>query len=310
MYLKGHHFLYSQGTSGNQKALELFESALERDPGFARAYAGVSSARTRIGMLGAGDPRIELPKAKAAALKALELDSTVAEAHASLAHILFVWEWDHEAADRAFRKAIALDPDDANTRWVYGISLLDEARFDEAEREFRLARDLEPLMPHANSLLGRYFVARRQPDSAIKYLREAIELGQRVDLGYQQLGHAYLQKRMYAEAIDTFREAAALSGAHDSAHLVYAYAVSGNRAEAEKTLRQILSASPVRYLSPMDMAIAYAGLGRKDEAFQWLDRGVNEHAPFMDNIRVMPGLESLRSDARFADLISRMRPRG
>jgi Tfp pilus assembly protein PilF len=309
LYLRGQFFLTNQGTRGFAEALDMFNAVIARDSSFARAYAAMSSARTRLGILGVRDPAVEMPLAKAAALKALELDSTLAEAHASLAHIFFVWEWNHEAAEPAFRKAIALDPDDARTRNLYGISLLDEARFKDAEREFRLARDLEPLLPHPNSLLGRYFVAIRQPDSAIKYLREAAALGRGVDLAYQQLGHAYLQKGKNAEAIDAFREAAALVGARDSAHLAFGYAVTGNRTEAEKTLRQIMNSQKQRYLSPMDMAIAFAGLGRKDEAFQWLERGVRERAAFMDNIRVMPGLESLRSDPRFNEILRSMRPR-
>jgi TolB-like protein/Tfp pilus assembly protein PilF/tRNA A-37 threonylcarbamoyl transferase component Bud32 len=309
LYLRGQFFLNHQGTPGIPEALEMFERALSKDSAFSRAYAGIASARTRLGILAIRDPDVEMPLARAAAIRALELDSTLAEAHSALAHLYFVVDWNHEAAERAFRKAIALDPDDAYTRILYGISLLDVTRFKEAEREFRVARELEPLLPHPNSLLGRYFVAIRQPDSAIKYLEEATKLGRGVDLGYQQLGHAYLQKGMKAEAIAAFREAASLSGARDSAHLVYAYAVTGDRAEAEKVLRQILSAPAGRYLSPVDMAIAYAGLGRKDEAFQWLERGVRERGPFMDNIRVMPGLESLRSDSRFARILRMMQPR-
>src|SRR5688572_24730938 len=309
LYLKGRFFLNSQGTPGLPLALQHFEKAVQLDPSFARAYAGVAYARSRAGMLGKGDPAVEMPKAKAAALKALALDSSLAEAHGSLAHILFVWEWDHVQAERAFRKAIAVDPDNATTHWIFGILLLDRGRFKEAEKEFRTARELEPLLPHTSSLLGRFFVSTRQPDSAIKYLREAIELGPSLDLAFQQLGHAYLQKRMSREAIDAFRKAASLSGPRDSAHLAYAYAVTGNRAAAERTLSQVLAGSS-RYLSPVDMAIANAGLGRKDEAFRWLERGLKDRAPFMDNIRVIAGLESLRSDPRFAPLVNRMGPRG
>jgi len=307
LYLRGRFFLNSQGTPGLPRALEHFEKAVQLDPSFARAYAGVADARSRAGMLGKGVPAIEMPKAKAAALKALALDSSLAEPHSSLAHILFVWDWNHAEAEREFRKAIALDPDDGTTQWLYGILLLDVGRFKEAERQFRLAHELEPLLPHTSSLLGRFFVSTRQPDSAIKYLREAIELGPNLDLAFQQLGHAYLQKGMSREAIDAFRKAASLSGPRDSAHLAYAFAMTGDRAAAERTLSQVL-AGPSRYLSPVDMAIANAGLGKKDEAFRWLERGLKDRAPFMDNIRVIAGLESLRSDPRFAHLVNRIGP--
>src|SRR5688500_10552917 len=221
-YLKGRFFLNSQGTQGLPRALEHFERAVRLDPSFARAHAGISDSHSRRGQLGIGNPQVEMPKAKAAALKALALDSSLAEAHGSLAHILFVWEWDHVQAEREFRKAIALDPDNATSHLIFGILLLDRERFKEAEKEFRLARELEPLLPHTSSLLGRFFVSTKQPDSSIKYLREAIDLGPNLDLAYQQLGHAYLQNVMSREALDAFRKASSLSGPRDSAHLAYA----------------------------------------------------------------------------------------
>lgn len=309
LYLKGRFFLNNQGVQGSPRALEYFEHALTLDPTFARAHTGAALSRMRMGMAGRGRPQALMPQAKASALRALAVDSSLAEAHTSLAHVLFVWEWNYDEAEREFRKAIALDPDGATTRWLFGILLLDQRRFREAETEFRTAHSLEPLLPHTSSLLGRFYVATRQTDSAIKYLREAIELGPNLESAFQQLGHAYLQKGMSENAIDAFRKAASLSGPRDSARLAYGYAVTGNRVEAEKILRQLVATSSRRFLSPVDMAVAHAGLGRKDEAFHWLERGLRERAPFMDNIRVMPGLESLRSDPRFADLVRRMVPR-
>ena len=306
LYLKGRFFLNSQGGQGNTRAMQFFEEALALDPGFARAHAGLSDTYTRLGMIGQAGGRTVVPKAKASALRAIALDSTLAEAHSSLGHILFVYEWNHAEAEREFNKALALDPDDANTHWHFAISLLDQERFAEAEKQFRTAHELEPLLPHTASLLGRYFVSVRQPDSAIVYLREAIDLGPNLDLAYQQLGHAYLQKRQAREALDAFHKAASLSGLRDSAHLVYAYATLGDRRRAEATLEAMLASARGRYLSPVDMATAYAGLGRKDDAFAWLERGLSDRAPFMDNIRIFTGLESLRSDPRFVDLLQKM----
>ena len=306
LYLKGRFLLNSQGSTGLARAQEHFERALALDPTFARAYAGIADARARKGVTGRGVPQVEMPKAKEAALRALALDSSLAEAHSSLAHILFVWEWDPRA-ELAFKKAISLDPDDATTRWLYAILLLNEKRFRESEAEFRLAHTLEPLLPHTSSLLGRFFVSTGKPDSAIKYLREAIDLGPNLDMAYQQLGHAYLQKKMTGEALDAFRKAASLAGNRDSAHLAYAYAVTGNRDQAERTLLS-MRAGARRYLSPVDMAIGYAGLGQKDEAFRWLERALQGRDPFMDGIAVIVGLESLRSDPRFESIVKRMRP--
>jgi tetratricopeptide (TPR) repeat protein len=155
-------------------------------------------------------------------------------------------------------------------------------------------------------LLGRFYVVTHQPDLAIRYLREALALSPFVDLAYQQLGHAYLQKRLYPEAIAAFGQAAALSGARDSAHLAYAHAVAGRRAEATRILRALLDGRRDRPLPAIDVALAYAGLGEDDEAFRWLDRGIAERAPFADHIKVMPGFDRVRADARFVSLIKRI----
>jgi TolB-like protein/Tfp pilus assembly protein PilF len=306
LYLKGLYLLHSQGVNAVRTALQHFEAALALDPDFARAHSGVAAARARLGVLAGQNPAVELPLAKKSALRALQLDSSLAEAHVSLAHVLFVWEWNHREAERVFLKAISLDPDDADARWHYGISLLNQKRFADAERQFRTAHDLEPLVPHTSSLLGRFFVATRNADSAIKYLKNAIELGPSLDLAYQQLGHAYLQKDMAREAITAFAKAAELSGPRDSAHLAHAYAITGNRQRAELILSRLLATASTRYLFPVDLALPLASLGRKDEAFTWLERGLRDHAPFMDNIHVFPGLEPLRADARFADIVARM----
>ncbi len=309
LYLRGRSVLNNQGTPSIPRALEYFEQAVALDPRFARAYVGIADAHARTGVLGRGDPTVEMPRAKAATVQALALDSSLAEAHSALAHILFVWEWKYPEAERAFRRSLELDPDEASTRSLYGIFLLGQRRFAESEREFRMAHELEPLLPHTSSLLGRFFVSTGQPDSAIKYLKEATSLGPNLDLAFQQLGHAYLKKGMKTEALEMFHKAAALTGPRDSAHLAYAYAMTGERGKAETTMRNIAAAPSRRYLSPVDMAIGYAGLGNRDEAFRWLERGLQERAPFMDGVRAMTGLESLRSDPRFENLLERMESR-
>jgi len=155
-------------------------------------------------------------------------------------------------------------------------------------------------------LSGRVYVSSRRPDEAIRDLQETLELNPRSDLSLQLLGHAYLQKGMNAEAIDAFRRAAALSGVRDSAHLAYGYAVTGHRADAKRLIERLVASDGSRYLPPFHIALAYAGLGDKDAAFRWLERGYTEHASFMDGINVTPGFDVLRSDPRFAALLKRM----
>ena len=166
-------------------------------------------------------------------------------------------------------------------------------------------RELDPLAP-TGLISGRVYVNSHRPDEAIRDLLETLEANPRFELAIQLLGHAYLQKGMNDQAIDAFRRAAALNGVRDSAHLAYAYAVTGHRTDAQRLIETLVATDRSRYLPPFHIALAYAGLGDKDAAFRWLERGYVEHASFMDGIKVTPGFDVLRSDPRFAALLARM----
>ena len=155
-------------------------------------------------------------------------------------------------------------------------------------------------------MLGRIYVSQRLPDLAIRTLRQALELNPQLDLSYQQLGHAYLQKRMYVDAISALRQAATLSGIRDSAQLAYAYAVAGQKAEARRVVRLLLDPSQHRYIPPIHIAMAYAGLGEVDESFRWLERGYEERASFVSGLKVETAFESLQADPRWSALLARM----
>jgi serine/threonine-protein kinase len=304
-YLKGRFLFNIRERDGLFRAVQYFEDAIKADSQYARAYAGVADVYNLLGIFGFERPHDAFPKARAAAERAIQLDSLLVEPLAALAHQLFVYEWDWQAAERAFMQAIALDPRYPPVRLYYAAYLHVTGRHEEALAELREARMLDPLTP-TGMLMGRIYVNTGQPDLAIPELNEALALNPRLDLAHQQLSHAYLLKGDHQEAIASMQRAAALSGGRDSAQLAYVYAVAGRRAEAESIVRRLVGVTTYRELLPFHIAMAYSGLGDIDEAFRWLDAAYERHASFMDGIAVAAGLSALRSDPRFAALLRKM----
>ena len=308
LYLRGRSILQARNNRGAiLDAIRHFEQAIERDPSFARAHAKLADAYAALGALSHGRPDEEFARARAAARRAIALDSTIAEAHVALAHILFAFDFDWVASEREFRRAIALDPVDARTRVLFAIPLQDQGRVSEALAQLDTARSIDPLTPIVGVVLGRVYVNARRPAEAIRPLQEALALSPQLDLAYQQLGHAHLQLGSHAEAIAAFQRAAALSGVRDSAHLAYAYAVVGQRGEAERIVKTLLDSPARRYVPPFHIAMAYTGLGDADAAFAWLQRGYAERGSFMDGVKVTPAFAPLHGDPRWRPLLRRMR---
>lgn len=307
LYLRGRHIFYTRpDRDGIMQAARYFRRALERDPSHARAHAGMSDVHTRLAVFGFGRPKEEFARAKAAAHRALALDSTLAEAHVSLAHARCVADFDWRGAERGFRRAVTLDPSFTFARVPFAICLMSEGRFVEAVAQLDTARASDPLAPAPSSVLGRVHVAARRPELAIRHLREVLELNPQMDLAHQQLGHAYLLQGRHAEAIAALERAAALNGARDSAHLAYGYAVAGQRARAEGIVGALVASTSRRYVPPFHLALAYAGLGDADRAFRWLDRGLDERGSFMNGVKVTPAFDGLHGDARWPRLLGRM----
>lgn len=307
LYLRGRHIFYTRSDrDATRQAARYFEAAVARDPDYARAHAGLADVYTRLAVFGFGQPREEFARAKLAARRALALDSTLAEAHTALAHALCVADFDLRGAERAFRRATALDPGYVFARLPFAICLMGAGRFGEAIAQLDTARATDPLAPAPSNVLGRVYVNARQPALAIRHLTQALELSPQMDLAYQQLGHAYLQQGRYDEAVEALRRAAALSGPRDSAHLAYAYAIAGRRHEAERIVRTLAASSSRRYVPPAHMALAYVGLQNADAAFEWLDRAFAERASLI-SLRVEPGFTPLHADPRWEQLLGRMR---
>jgi serine/threonine-protein kinase len=307
LYLKGRYVWYTR-FSGDALTLALsyFEQAAALDPLYARAYAGISDAHALLAIFGYTRASEGFTAAKTAAHRALALDDSLAEAHVSLAHVLFVHDFAWDASERSFRRAIDLDPASPTAHSFFAVCLQDQARFDEAIVELQTARSIDPLSSHVGNLVGRVYVNARRADDAIRALRDALELNPHSDLAYQQLGHAYLHKSMTAEALAAFRQAAALSGPRDTAHLAYALAVTGDHAQARRLLNHLCDGSAHADRLAFHIAMAQAGLGDVDEAFRWLERGFADRAAFMDGVRVTPAFDVLHGDPRWASLLGRM----
>ena len=307
LYLRGRFALNTRtGSADLLRAARLFEAAIGRDSSYARAYSGLSDAYTSMGNFGYGRPRETFAKARANAVRALMLDSTLAEARTSLAHTLCVHDFAWDAADREFRRAIEKDPGYTYARMAYGVCLGARRRFDEALAQLDTARRSDPLRMGIGALRGRVLVGAGRPDEAIAALTYALDLNPQADLAWEQLGEAYLMKGQHADAIAAFRKAAELSGVRDSAQLAYAFAVTGDRRTAERIVRDLVRSSRTRYVPPFHIAMAYAGLGRVDTALDWLEKAYDERASFISGINVTAAFKPLYRSPRWGQLLAKM----
>jgi tetratricopeptide (TPR) repeat protein len=306
-YLRGRHIFTSRlDRDGSMQAKKYFDQALSYDSLFAPAHAGISDVHTRLAVFGFEPPLERFDQAIAAASRAVALDSTLAEAHASLGHALCVGKFDWRGSERSFRRAVALNPSYTFARIPFAICLASEGRFEEALSQLDSARSVDPLAANVSNVLGRVHVMMRQPERAIQSLNQALEINPQMDLAYQQLGHAYLQKGMTDRALDAFHKAAALAGLRDSAHLAYAYGVTGRKAEAQQIINRLVASSRDDDRLAYHIALAYAGLNERDEAFAWLERGRRARSSFMIGAKTDPALTNLRRDPRYTRLLSEM----
>ena len=309
LYLKGRFFLFRGTEDGIRKGIDYFQQAIAIDPSYALAFAGLSdSYKALAGYTGSMSPQEFLPKAKAAAVKAQEIDDTLAEPHTSLAEYRMSYEWDWPGAEREYKRAIELNPNNAYARQAYGNYLEAVGRLDEAIAERKRAGGLDPLTPFTVADVGYPYYYAGQYDQAIEYFRRALELDPNFFWSHLWIGQAYVEKKMYEEAIVQIQKAIALSSGNTRAiaTLGYAYGVSGKSSEAHKVLDQLKERSKSSYVSPYFIALVYSGLGDKDHAFEWLEKAYDEHHPYLTLIKVEPVFVSLHSDSRFADLLRRI----
>jgi len=309
-YLKGRYYWNKRSEEGLTKAIDYFELATKKDPNYALAYAGLADCYSIIGsaIVGTVPSRDVAPKAKAAALKALELDGTLAEAQTSLATVRFNYDWDWAAAATGFNRAIELNPSYATAYQRFSLYLMAIGRTQESVAQMNRARDLEPLSISTNFSLGWRLYMARQYDQAIEQLRNTIEMDPNFALSHLVLGQAYEQKKSYDQAIVEFQKAASIS--HDSvpaiAALGHAYAISGKKSEAQNALDQLLDKSKKQYVSPFYVAIVYAGLNENEKALDWLEKAYDDRSNGIVFLKVDPQLDALRSNPRFRSLLQRL----
>ena len=307
-YLKGRYFWNKRTADGLKVALAYFNQAIEEDPKYAQAYSGLADTYALLGdwQYAVMTPKEALPKAKAAATRALELDSALGEAHNSLAFCLDGFDWNFAAAGKEFRRAIELNPGYATAHHWYAWHLSLLGQYDEAIAEMKKAESLDPLSLVINADLAELFVLAHSYDESIRQSRKTIEMDPNFGLAHNHLAQAYLQKHMNDEAVAELQKAVQLSGDSPTcvANLARAYVASGNRSEAERLLNDLKKRSNHSYSHASEIAVIYAALGDKNQAMSWVEKGYEER--FNPGVLLRPGFDPLRSEPRFQELVRRM----
>jgi len=310
LYLKGRYYenkFFNEAAF--KKAIDCFQQAIERDPAYALAYAGLADGYIRLSTFNVTPSREGFAKARAAVLKALEIDDTLAEAHTSLARIKSSFDWDWPGAEEEFRWAIKLNPNYATAHHLYGRHLMIMGRLDEATVEIRQASELDPLALNIHTDLSAPLFFARQYDRAIESLRKTLEMDPNFALAHGRLGGAYEFKGMYEEAIAEFQRVVELSGSRPGTLAAFAgaYAASGRADQARDILDRLKEQSQRGHVSPCDIAEIHAALGEKDQAFEWLEKAYEARSSDLRFLKVNPSFpDSLRLDPRFADLLRRV----
>jgi eukaryotic-like serine/threonine-protein kinase len=307
-YLKGRYYWNRRTEQTLKRAVEYFQQAIDKDPDYALAYAGLADCYAVYTSYQVEAPRESGTKARTAAIQAVKIDETLAEPHASLGMTLMQYDWDWAGAEREFQRSIQLDPKYPTAHNWYGIYLGSTGRAEQAVASQRRAQQLDPLSLIINTGAGWELYFARRHQEAIEQIRKTLEMDPTFARGHWFLGLAYEQEAMYREAIAEFQEAFDLSEGSPSmlGTLGHAYALSGNREKARQALAHLQELSKRRYVPPFDPAVIYAGLGDKERAFEWLEKAFEDRSWGMVRLKVDPRFDRLHADPRFASLLRRM----
>lgn len=331
-YLVGRFYWNKRTADGLQKAGSYFQKAIQTDPNYALAYSGLADYYAFLSLLGGPElmpPRDAMAKAKAAAARSLQLDDSLAEAHASMGHVLHNYDWDWAGAEREFKRAIELNPNYSIVHHWYAHLLMQQGRTQEAIEESRRARELDPLSLFINNGLARMYYLSRRYDDSIAQCQKGLEIDTAYVPARIQLALALEQKGMVPEAIlelehardqtagyaittgnadtpSTSSDAARVDLPAVHALLGHAYAKAGRTSDAQKELAILRTASRKRYVAPSWVAVVYIALGDKDKAFAWLQRSYQDRSEHMLYLKVEPLVDPLRDDPRFDSLVQRV----
>ncbi|MBC7930272.1 MAG: tetratricopeptide repeat protein [Rubrivivax sp.] len=308
LYLKGRYFWNKFTPADHQRAAEYFNQAIGKDPTYAQAYTGLADTYAASAVCSWIAPSEGYPKAKAAAKRALQLDGTLSEAHASFGAIAMFYDLDWATAEREYKRAIDLNPNYPTVYELYSYLQSATGRLDEAIETAKHGLETDPLSVLLREDTGlAYYLARRY-DEAIQQYQQSIQMDPNYAPALTNLGIVYEQKGMYDEAIAAYQKAINASERTSGilAALGHTYAVSGRRDEALKVLDELKEMSRQKYVSPYDLAVLYTGLGENDRAIEQLGKAHEERAGWIIYLKVNPLFDPLRSDPRFADLVRRV----
>ena len=307
-YLRGRFYWTNRGDL--HKSIEAYQEAIQEDPQYALAYAGVASVYALLGQVPYDDlpPSVAKPKAREAAEHALQLDPQLTEAHAVLANVAFSYDWNFDTAEREFQQAMAIGPNNPIPHIWYGHFCIVRNRLSQALEENSRALDLDPVSPLFNTVRAEILYHARHFDAAIDQARRTVEQYPTYPLAYIWLGSAYREKKMYAQALEQFSKGRQFSGDRPALIALYGHtlAVSGDAAGARKALADLQQVAQSRYVSSLYFAAIYTGLGEKSTALDWLDRAYNERSDRLVYLAVDPIADPLRSEPRFTQLLRKI----
>src|SRR6266404_3205170 len=307
-YLRGRFFWPARGDL--HKRIDSYQKAIQKDPNYALAYAGLASAYALLGQVPYDDmlPADAKPKAREAAERALQLDPQVGEAHSVLANVSYSYDWDFDAAEREFQRALALGQNDPTAHLWFSHYCIVRNRLQQAHEENSRTLALDPVSPLFNTVRAEIYYNARQYDEAIAQARRTIEQYPSYWLAYIWLGTAYREKKMYKDALEQFSQARKLSGNHPVMIALYghALALSGDTVGARKALADLQRMAYSRYVSSLYFAAIYIGLGEKSRALDWLDKAYKERNDRLVYLNVDPVADPLRSEPRFQNLMKRL----
>jgi len=307
-FVRGRYHWNERSAPEVHSAIEFFQQAASKDPSFAPAYASLADSYTLLTMMRDAPPGEMIPKAKDALLKALALDDSMADAHTVLAEVTEVFGWDWAAADKEFRRAIELEPNNSNARHQYAIHLMVTGHFPEALAQVKIAQQLDPVSPVTFSSTGWIYLRGRRPDQAILECQKALDLDPKFARGHLCLGEAYEEKQDFNQAAEEFIAARVLTGMPPEAieEMRKALRESGYQGYFRLRLKQLQQKSEKSYVSPYDFADFSLRAGDREAAIKWLESAYSERSPYLVFLHIEPRMDSLRSDPRFQELLRRI----
>ncbi len=320
LYLKGRYFWNKRDEEGLRNGIKYFKEAEEKDPAYALAYSGLADSYALLSDIGVVKPAEEMPKAKAAAQRAVDIDPTLSEAYTSRAFVKLAHDWDWLGAEADFKKALELNSRYPTAHQWYASYLMQMGKFGPAKAEIEKAHQLDPLSPIINSNLGHYAYYEHRYDEAIEHINKTLEMVPDFWVAHHYRGLTYVMKGMHDEAIAEFRgvlgspgqgqlaEGSVESNPEVASSLAYAYAAAGKRQEAEAILQRLRKLSEKRYVSPRYLAIVYIGLNNKAAAIEQLEKAYENRHPGLVLIRIDPLFDGLRGEDRFKKLVQRFEP--